>query len=223
MTELSETSGSSSGKDRGIPKPTGPREKASLQSGTALDHERVLKARDGDALAFDQLVEKYKTRIYGVIYNILGNHEDAADLSQEAFVRAFRSIGGFRRESNFYTWLYRIAVNTTLNFLRSNRENRENTLSLNQISSEAEKEPIYEELTSTESVHRNLHREELQEILNKALQKLSEQHRVVVVLHDIEGLRHQEIARILRCTEATARSRLFYAHQELQSLLAKYL
>ena len=201
--------------------PISPRqEDVSSPSAAAADREMVRKVHDGDGSAFDQLVEKHKTRIYGVIYNMLSNHEDAADLSQEVFVRAFKSINGFRSESNFYTWLYRIAVNTTLNFLRLRKEA---ALSLNAMAEDAEKDPVYQELTSNESAHRNLERQELQEILNEALQKLSEEHRMVVVLHDIEGLRHQEVAKVIRCTEATARSRLFYAHQQLQSLLAKYL
>ena len=201
------------------PESTG-KEAVSSHAAAAADRELVLKVHAGDVSAFDQLVEKHKARIYGVIYNMLSNHEDAADLSQNVFIQAFKSIHGFRSESNFYTWLYRIAVNTTLNFLK---QRKEIPLSLNELDADTEKELVYEELTAKESVHGDINRVELQKILNKALQKLSKEHRMVVVLHDIEGLRHHEIARVLRCTEATARSRLFYAHQELQSLLAKYI
>lgn len=184
------------------------------------DHERVLRVQSGDASAFDLLVEKYKTRLYTVIYNMLGNHEDAADLSQEVFLKAFKSLYRFQNRANFYTWLYRIAINTTLNFIKR-RKNV--SLSLNEMSSTVEEDPTFKELTLKETVRRDLDRKEIQEKLNEALQRLSKEHRTVVVLHDIEGMRHQEIAKVLGCSEATARSRLFYAHQQLQALLANYL
>ena len=159
-------------------------------------------------------------RIYGVIYHMLGNHEDAADLSQETFIKVFKSIHSFRSKSNFYTWLYRIGVNSTLNFIKKRKDP---FLSLNEMDSSVEDQPVLKELTCREGVSRSMDREELQEKLNEALQKLSKEHRAVVVLHDIEGMKHQEIAKILGCSEATARSRLFYAHQQLQALLANYI
>ena len=185
-----------------------------------IDHGLVAKAQAGDAAAFDQLVEKYKARVYGVVYHMLGNNEDAADLTQETFVRAYKALASFRSQSNFYTWLNRIAVNTTLNFIRLRKEGN---LSLDEFSSDVEEDPTFKELVEEESVRRDVGRDELQKKLNEALQKLSKEHRAVVVLHDIEGLHHREIAKVLGCSEATARSRLFYAHQELQALLANYL
>jgi len=187
---------------------------------TPPESELILKAQGGDTAAFDALVEKYKKRLYTLVYNMLGNHEDAADLSQEIFVRAFKSLHSFRSQANFYTWLYRIGINTTLNFLKKRREAH---LSLNEWDEDLEEDPQWSELVSKENARKSVDLEELREKLNEALQKLSEDHRAVVVLHDIEGMRHQEIARVLRCSEATARSRLFYAHQQLQALLANYL
>jgi RNA polymerase sigma-70 factor (ECF subfamily) len=185
-----------------------------------VDRELVAKAQGGDDGAFDQLIEKYKARVYAVIYHMLGNNEDAADLTQEVFVKAFKAISSFRSQSNFYTWLNRIAVNTTINFIRLRKEEH---LSLDEFSSEVEGDPSFQTLVSKETADRDVDRDELQKKLNEALQKLSKEHRAVVVLHDIEGLRHHEIAKVLGCSEATARSRLFYAHQELQALLANYL
>jgi RNA polymerase sigma factor (sigma-70 family) len=184
------------------------------------DEELVVRVQAGNAAAFDQLIERYKGRLYGVLYNMLGNHEDAADLSQEVFLKAFKSIHKFRSDSNFYTWLYRIGINTGLNHIKRRKEV---PLSLNPWNPEAEEDPALKELASKDSVGGALDVEELRERLNESLQKLSEEHRTVVVLHDIEGMRHQEIAKVLGCSEATARSRLFYAHQQLQGLLAKYL
>ncbi len=184
------------------------------------DHDLIRRVQSGDAAAFDALVERYKGRLYSLIYNMMGNHEDAADLSQEVFLKAFKSIHSFRSQANFYTWLYRIGVNTALNFLKRRKEPH---LSLNEWGPDAEGEPFLKELASKETAGSALHMNELREKLNEALQKLSEDHRTVVVLHDIEGMRHQEVARVLGCSEATARSRLFYAHQQLQALLANYL
>jgi RNA polymerase sigma factor (sigma-70 family) len=187
---------------------------------TIIDEELVGRVQAGEAAAFDQLIDRYKGRLYGVIYNMLGNHEDAADLSQEVFLKAFKSIHKFRSDSNFYTWLYRIGINTGLNFIKRRKEA---PLSLNPWNPDAEEDPALKELVSQESVRGAVDMDELREKLNESLQKLSEEHRAVVVLHDIEGMRHQEIAKVLGCSEATARSRLFYAHQQLQGLLAKYI
>ena len=184
------------------------------------DQSLILKVQSGDVTAFDQLIEKYKAKLYGMLYHMLGNHEDAADLSQETFLKAFKSIASFRNQASFYSWLYRIGMNVAINFLKRRKEVH---LHLNPWHSDIDEEPILKELTSKENVHQSLDRAELLEKLNEALQKLSNEHRAVVVLHDIEGVRHQEIAKVLGCSEATARSRLFYAHQQLQALLANYL
>lgn len=190
------------------------------QTPSLTDREIIVRIQKGEADLYDLIVERYKSRIYSVIYNMTGNHEDAADLSQEIFVKAFKALPTFRVESHFYTWLYRIAINSCLNFLKRRKEVH---LSLNELDPEAENEPLIKELASKDSTTQNIDLNEIQEKLNEALQSLSKEHRAVVVLHDIEGLRHQDIAKILNCTEATARSRLFYAHQQLQALLAKYL
>ncbi len=204
----------------GLPSTDRSKEENLSSPSSETDREMVLRVQSGDASAFDLLVEKYKARLYTVIYNMLGNHEDAADLSQEVFLKAFKSLYRFQNRANFYTWLYRIAINTTLNFIKRRKSI---SLSLNEMSFMVEEDPTFKELILKETVRRDLDRKELQEKLNEALQRLSKDHRTVVVLHDIEGMRHQEIAKVLGCSEATARSRLFYAHQQLQALLANYL
>ncbi|MDD2709015.1 MAG: sigma-70 family RNA polymerase sigma factor [Verrucomicrobiae bacterium] len=191
-------------------------------TGKALENEKeiVLQAQAGEMKAFDRLVEAYRNRVYGVLYNMIGNNEDAADLCQDVFIKAYKSIGSYRHESAFYTWLDRITINTAINFIRLRKESN---LSLDEFSSDIEENVTFKELRSKESVQKDIQCEEIKKFLNEALQKLSKDHRAVVVLHDIEGLPHQEVAKTLGCTEATARSRLFYAHQELKAILAKYL
>ncbi|HCJ12368.1 MAG: RNA polymerase subunit sigma-24 [Verrucomicrobia bacterium GWF2_51_19] len=184
------------------------------------DRALVGRIRDGDVKAFDVLVKKYRERLYAVIYNITGNREDASDLTQEAFIRAYRSILKFKEQSSFFTWLYRIGVNTALNFLRKNRFRR--FFSFENIDEEAASSEIVEKLAVKTGGDRTTVLKELQEKLNESLQKLSPKHRAVVVLFEIEGLNHTEIANVLKCSEGTVRSRLHYAKEELKALLQEY-
>src|SRR5215472_12398335 len=181
----------------------------------------VQRARGGDLKAYDELVRRYQERIYATIYHMTSNHEDANDLAQESFVKAFQALKSFKGGSSFYTWLYRIAVNKTINFLKQ-RKNRQH-MSLNDLDFNAEHDPDLVALISDKTPRREAGLTELQEKLNAALLKLSEHHRLAVVLHDVQGLSHEEIAKIMHCNIGTVRSRLFYARQQLQALLADYV
>jgi RNA polymerase sigma-70 factor, ECF subfamily len=181
----------------------------------------VERARKGDLSAYDDLVRRYQERIYATLYNMTSNHEDANDLAQEAFIKAFEALKSFKGGSSFYTWIYRIAVNRTINFLKQ-RKNR-TYLSLNDLDFDAEHDPDLVALVSDKTPRREVHLSELQEKLNVAMQKLSEDHRLVVTLHDIQGLSHEEIGEIMDCNIGTVRSRLFYARQQLQAYLSEYL
>ncbi len=186
------------------------------------DVEIVRRVQAGDVAAFDRLIEKYRERVFGIIYNMTSNREDAADLSQDAFIKAFQSIHRFGGQSSFFTWLYRIAVNSTLSHLRKARLRA--FFSLERIDSE---EPVAKEiidaLTDKSGADRDTYVHELQEKLNDAMQKLSIKHRTVVTLFEIEGLSHQEIADVMECSVGTVRSRLHYAKQLLQSELQPYI
>lgn len=181
----------------------------------------VRRSQEGDSRAFDELVRRYQERIYSTIYHMTSNHEDANDLAQEAFVKAYSALKSFKGDSSFFTWLYRIAVNKTINFLKQ-RKNR-NHLSLNDLDFNAEHDPDLVALVSERTPRRDAGLSELQEKLNIAMSKLSEDHRLVVTLHDIQGVPHDEIGQIMNCNVGTVRSRLFYARQQLQALLSDYL
>jgi len=181
----------------------------------------VRRAQRGDLTAYDELVRRYQKRIYATIYHMTANHEDADDLTQETFIKAFQMLGSFRCHASFFTWLYRIAFNRTLNFLKQRRHHA--NLSLNELSEQVEHDPDLVALISKMTPRREVILAELQLRLNEALQKLSDKHRLVVVLHDVQGLPHEEIARIMDCNVGTVRSRLYYARQLLQKYLAKYL
>ena len=186
-----------------------------------LEMDLVKLARRGDLKAYDELVKRYQERIYATIYHMTSNHEDANDLAQESFIKAFSALKSFKGGSTFYTWLYRIAVNKTINFLKQ-RKNKYH-LSLNDIDFNAEHDPDLMALISDKTPTRDVALSELQKKLNEALLKLSEPHRMVVVLHDVQGLSHDEIADVMDCNIGTVRSRLFYARQQLQGQLADYL
>jgi RNA polymerase sigma-70 factor (ECF subfamily) len=181
----------------------------------------VARSRQGDLTAYDELVKRYQERIYATIYHMTSNHEDANDLAQEAFLKAYQALKSFKGGSSFYTWLYRIAVNKTINFLKQ-RKNRMH-MSLNDLDFNTENNPDLVALISDKTPRREADLAELQEKLNTALLKLSEPHRLVVVLHDVQGQSHEEIAKIVGCNIGTVRSRLFYARQQLQGYLTDYL
>ncbi|HEY4952671.1 MAG TPA: sigma-70 family RNA polymerase sigma factor [Verrucomicrobiae bacterium] len=197
--------------ERTDPEPPAPEEESAL----------VHRARQGDLAAYDDLVKRYQERIYATVYHMTSNHEDANDLAQDSFIKAFQALKSFKGGSSFYTWLYRIAVNKTINFLKQ-RKNRTH-MSLNDLDFNAEHDPDLMALISDNTPRRAAGLTELQEKLNAALLKLSEPHRLVVVLHDVQGQSHEEIAKVMGCNIGTVRSRLFYARQQLQGYLNDYL
>ena len=189
-----------------------------LEAGS--DWQLVQRVQAGDVAAFDHLVYKYRERILGVIYNMTSNREDAADLAQDAFIKAFQSINRFQGQSSFFTWLYRIAVNATLTHLRKNR--LRTFFSFEKIHEEDNNAELISKLTDKNGADRDLYVKELQTKLNEALQKLSINHRTVVTLFEIDNLSHEEIAEIMNCSVGTVRSRLHYAKQLLQAELQPY-
>jgi len=185
------------------------------------DEQLVDQVLGGTVSAYDWLVLRYKERLYGVLYNMTSNHEDTNDLLMETFDKAYRSLASFQRNSSFYTWIYRIGVNRALNHLNKRKKSR-NTFSLNDIEMDDQLERQFADVTVMGG-DRAAEMSELQKKLNESLQKLSDEHRAVVVLFDIDGQSHADIAKIMDCSEGTVRSRLHYAHQKLQKMLENYL
>ena len=196
-------------------------ELASEEVAGPSDIELVLKAQKGDVRAFDELVERYHSKIYNLIYNMMSNREDAEDLTQDVFVKAFEALPRFKGKSSFYTWIYRIAVNKTINSRK--KRNRNRAMSLDQFDQEIKTDENYHDLTAKGSPLRNINLTELQKKLNKALQSLSDKHRTVVVMHDMQGIPHEEIAKVVGASVGTVRSRLFYARRQMQTELAEFM
>jgi RNA polymerase sigma-70 factor, ECF subfamily len=170
------------------------------------DLELVYRSQAGDTEAFDQLMTKYRTKIFAIICGMVRNEQDARDLAQEAFFKAWRSIRQFQGRSSFYTWLYRITSNVIIHSRRRRRCLEERELNDDIPSS-----------LPTPGV--NCQRIELREEIDAALAKLSPEHRAVVLLKGLEGLRYHEIAEVLNLPVGTVMSRLFHARKQLQFLL----
>ena len=185
------------------------------------DNQLVERTQAGDARAFDELVVRFSPRLYGLIYNMTASHEDTNDLLQEVFAKAYRSIRGFQGKSSFYTWMHTIAVNMTINFLK--KRNRRKTMSLDDVDNGILNDPDFIAATSNGDPSYSANLGELQKKLNESMLKLSHEHRAVVTMFDIQGMPHAEIAKILKISEGTVRSRLFYAHKQLQNHLQEFI
>ena len=185
------------------------------------DNQLVERTQAGDARAFDELVVRFSPRLYGLIYNMTSSHEDTNDLLQEVFAKAYRSIRGFQGKSSFYTWMHTIAVNMTINFLK--KRNRRKTMSLDDVDNGILNDPDFIAATSDGDPSHSANLVELQKKLNESMMKLSHEHRAVVTMFDIQGMPHADIAKILKISEGTVRSRLFYAHKQLQNHLQEFI
>ena len=163
----------------------------------------------GDESAFRMLVDKYKKRVYYTAYHLVRNHEEALDLSQEAFISAYKSLGNFQGRSSFYTWLYRIVVNRCLNHLKM--RSRCTCVSLEDVTCVTEK-PV-------KDVTAGLKDEELRERINMAVSGLPEQQRAVFILRNYDGLSHKEISQILNISVGAVKAHYFLAIQKLRGML----
>ena len=191
------------------------------ESPADTDEVLVARAQSGDTSAFDQLVIRYSPRLYGMIYHMTSNKEDANDLTQDVFAKAYRSLRRFRGRSSFYTWIYAIGTNMTLTFLKT--RNLRAAWSLDNLDSGIQNDEAMVDLAHAANPRHQSDLNELQKKLNEALQSLSNRHRAVVTMFDIQGIPHAEISKILKVSEGTVRSRLFYAHRQLQGHLEEFI
>ena len=178
--------------------------------------ELVRKVQNGDSSSFEQLVLENQTRVYNLALRTVGNEDDAFDMSQEAFIKAYNSIGSFRGDSRFSVWLYRLTVNVCLDFLRS--EGRKAHSSLTYIDEEDEKElEISDERFSPEAI---AEKKELREAVNNGLMQLPANYRAILLLREIDGLSYEEIGSALDLEEGTVKSRIFRARKKLCAILS---
>ena len=179
----------------------------------------VRQAQAGNTEAFDQLVSRFRTRVFGMIYNMVHNEQDAWDLAQDSFLKAWKSIGRFRGQSSFYTWLYRIVMNVTIDALRKKQVKGGGTefddaIQLKEIDPASRTVPQAEALP-----HKVMEHQEIRGRIDAAIAQLSPEHRAVILMKEIENMQYHEIAESLGCSIGTVMSRLFYARKKLQTLL----
>ena len=171
----------------------------------------------GDAAAYRGLVERYEQRVYAVVYGMVRNKEDARDLAQDAFIKAYKNLHRFRLESSFYTWLYRIAMNVCIDFHRRRKIRRTEAFDegIGARGSDGMIDPIHRKLDPG----KDLERKQLREKIAAAMEELPEEQKQIIVLREIDGMSYKEIAEVLDIPEGTVMSRLFYARKKLQAAL----
>lgn len=181
------------------------------------DQQLVEKVKEGDKKAFNLLVLKYQNRVTNIVSRYIKNNGDVADVTQEAFIKAYRALPNFRGDSAFYTWLYRIAVNSAKNYLVS--QSRKPPAS----DVDAQEAEFYEgadalhEIASPES---KLLTKEIETALLRAIDRLPDELRVAITLREMEGMSYEEIAQIMSCPVGTVRSRIFRARETIDTVIA---
>jgi len=186
-----------------------------------VDREKVKAAQSGDREAFDFLVEKYKDIVYAVAYRFAHDPDLALDLAQDSFIRAYRGIRSFKGRSSFSTWLYRVAMNTCIDYTRKRSRSVDSQTVPEEVAEFAESEPLEPdgELAPDERALSG----ELGEKIQEAIDALPEYHKSVFVLYEIEGMSYKEIAEVVGCSIGTVMSRLHYARKKLQRMLRPYV
>ncbi|HMO03304.1 MAG TPA: sigma-70 family RNA polymerase sigma factor [Kiritimatiellia bacterium] len=196
-----------------------------MEEPDSLEIDRLIAlARRGDETAFGQVVQVYYNRVYNVIYRVVNHAEDARELSQAAWVKAWQRLADYKEEARFYTWVYRIAVNTALDFLRRKKRRPEDPLEpVVRDGAEPIALDTRRELADERTPLDDLHRAEIRAAFDRALLDLSAEHRTALVLRELEGMSYEEIARVMKVRTGTVMSRLFYARKTLQQALGKFL
>lgn len=184
------------------------------------DQLLVERVQKGDKRAFDLLVGKYQHKIVSLILRYVPDHAEAQDVAQEAFIKAYRAIARFRGDSAFYTWIYRIAINTAKNYLVS-QSRRPPASDID--AQDAEQFQVDTRLKDRGSPEHELLREEIERTLNEAISALPEDLRVAITLRELEGMSYEEIASTMECPIGTVRSRIFRAREAIDNRLRPLL
>lgn len=180
------------------------------------DSELVRRFKDGDEAGFDELVRRYQPRIFSLMYRMVRNTEDARELTQDTFVRAYQALPRFEGRSGFYTWLYRIGVNQAFNYLRSKKRQ---TIQATELHVD---EDALANLPAGTNPQSDFHQLEIREAVARAVAALPERQRAVFVMRQYDGLRNNEIAQILKCSEGAIKAHYFFAVQKLQTALKEW-
>lgn len=187
---------------------------------TELDKDLVLRVQQGDKSAYDLLVIKYQHRIIQLVNRYVKDPSEAQDVAQEAFIKAYRALGNFRGDSAFYTWLYRIAINTAKNYLVS-RSRRYSDYQVDiQDAEQVENAPQLKAMDTPENLLLN---DEIVKVIKSAIEKLPEEMKVAIMLREFEGMSYEDIAQTMECPVGTVRSRIFRAREAIDEKLSPLL
>lgn len=186
------------------------------------DEALLQRARQGERAAFRQLIERYQRRVYRMAFALVRDHDEALDVVQETFVKVHQHLAGFKGESSFYTWVYRIARNVAIDSLRRRGGRGEQVMVQENTLTDEGVRPA-PAAPHSPGPQRAALRAELARELEAALAKLPEKHRTILVLREIEGLSYEELARVLEIPKGTVMSRLFHARHKMQAALRGYL
>ncbi len=186
-----------------------------------LELQLVKRVKTGERAAFDCIVDKYKGKAFALAFNIIGNYEDARDVLQEAFVKAYININNFREDANFYTWFYRILVNLCRDFLR--KKSAQKRVLVEPLKMQDNEEEAVDVADTGPDPSQAALNKEIKETADQAIDLLPEKQKTAFILKYIQGMRLNEIAQILDCDESTVKVHLFRAVRNLQKSLAPYL
>ena len=178
------------------------------------DQQLVLRVQKGDKRAFDLLVLKYQYKVHAIVGRFIRDSHEVSDVTQEAFIKAYRALPRFRGDSQFYTWLYRIAVNTAKNYLVA--RSRRPPLSDVDLA-DAEYYSGSDRLKDVGTPENQLFRDELEAVINTAIEELPEDLRTAVTLREYEGLSYEDIAAVMNCPVGTVRTRIFRGRESIDS------
>jgi len=187
-------------------------------SNKEIDLSLVRRAKKGDYRAFDLLVLKYQSRVIATAFKFVKEKQLAEDIAQEAFIKSYKSIDSFREESSFYTWVYRIAVNTAKNYLVSSK--RRDELVISDLSTD---DSFYPEKLDVDSPQEILKASELRDLIFETLSSLGEETRTALSLREFDGLSYEEIAEIVQCPVGTVRSRIFRGREMIEEVVGKHM
>jgi RNA polymerase sigma-70 factor (ECF subfamily) len=186
-----------------------------------VDQEKLLiqKCKNGDIPSFEILIESYQKKVFNIAYRMLSNADDASDVAQEVFLKVFKSIANFKEESSLSTWIYRITTNVCLDEMR--RRKKTAVISMNSTIQLGDGEIDIQ--IEDESLHPDeiVEEKELKDEVKKAIESLNDEHKIVIILRDINGLSYDEIANTLQCSLGTVKSRINRARNSLKSILLK--
>lgn len=191
-----------------------------MQHNASSDQDLVKRVQDGDKRAFDLLVLKYQYKVVSLVSRYISDKHEAMDITQESFIKAYRAIGNFRGDSAFYTWLYRIAVNTAKNYLVGrNRRPPSSDVALD----DEEEHTVFDQLADIDTPESTLNKNRLEETVYKVIEGLPEELKMAIRFREFDGLSYEEIAQVMDCPVGTVRSRIFRAREAIEKCIRPYM